>query len=84
MKNIVNKSSLALAAAAYIVYFICAILCGGNILGIETGNQFVAQVKVAQQAFGIGEGGDHADHVGIAADHVRQLGVEGKAQKEGQ
>ncbi|MBQ5325342.1 MAG: hypothetical protein J6J58_07820 [Oscillospiraceae bacterium] len=34
MKNIVNKSSLALAAAAYIVYFICAILCGGNILGI--------------------------------------------------
>lgn len=33
MSKIVNKTSFTLAVAAYLVYFVCAILCGGNIAG---------------------------------------------------
>lgn len=33
MKTMFNKSAFVLAVCAYLVYFVCAMLCGGNVFG---------------------------------------------------
>ena len=50
----------------------------------QPADRLTAQIQIAQQALGVGIGGEHAGDVGIGRDYVRQPGIKQKGTHDGQ